>query len=80
MSEKFAFKVGGELIQAKDWVADDYRDYDRVGTTGAIKNGTRNTDPNYDGINVYGDETTIDIQFKCFESACTAGAFLCTLC
>lgn len=62
VSEKFAFKVGGELIQAKDWVANDYRDYDRLSTTGSTKTGTRDTDPNYDGINVYGDETTIDIK------------------
>ncbi len=62
VSEKFAFKVGGELIQAKDWVANDYRNYDRLSTTGSIKAGTRNTDPNYDGINVYGDETTVDIK------------------
>jgi outer membrane receptor protein involved in Fe transport len=62
VSEKFAFKIGAELIQAKDWVGDDYRDYNRVGTTGSIKNGTRTTDPNYDGINVYGDETTVDIR------------------
>ena len=27
-----------------------------------LKHGTRTTDPNYDGINVYGDETTVDIQ------------------
>ncbi|MEP6926386.1 MAG: TonB-dependent receptor [Ginsengibacter sp.] len=62
VSEKFAFKVGGELIQAKDWVGDDYRNYDRLGTTGSPIPGTRDTDPNYDGINVYGDETTIDIK------------------
>lgn len=62
VSEKFAFKVGGELIQAKDWIGDDYRDYDRLGTTGSVIPGTRSTDPNYDGINVYGDETTIDIK------------------
>ena len=62
VSDKFAFKVGAELIQAKDWVANDYRDYDRLSTTGAIKTGTRDTDPNYDGVNVYGDETTIDIK------------------
>ncbi len=61
-SEKFAFKIGAELIQAKDWVANDYRDYDRLSTTGSAKAGTRQTDPNYDGINVYGDETTIDIK------------------
>lgn len=62
VSEKFAFKIGSELIQAKDWVANDYRDYDRLSTTGSTKAGTRDTDPNYDGINVYGDETTIDIK------------------
>ena len=64
VSEKFAFKIGGELIQAKDWVANDYRDYDRLATTGIIKPGTRETDPNYDGVNIYGDETTIDIKSK----------------
>ncbi|MEO5500977.1 MAG: TonB-dependent receptor [Ginsengibacter sp.] len=62
ISEKFAYKLTGELVQAKDWVADDYRNYDRLGTTGGIKAGTRETDPNYDGINVYGDETTVDIK------------------
>jgi outer membrane receptor protein involved in Fe transport len=62
VSDKFAFKFTGELIQAKDWVADDYRDYSRLGTTGGIKDGTRATDPNYDGVNVYGDETTVDIK------------------
>ncbi len=34
VSEKFAFKIGAELIQAKDWLADDYRNYKRLGTTG----------------------------------------------
>jgi outer membrane receptor protein involved in Fe transport len=62
VSDKFAFKIGGELIQAKDWVANDYRNYDRLATTGGIKDGTRQTDPNYDGINVYGDETSQDIK------------------
>ncbi|MEO6187591.1 MAG: carboxypeptidase-like regulatory domain-containing protein, partial [Ginsengibacter sp.] len=62
VSEKFAFKVGGELVQAKDWIADDYRNYDRVGTTGKVLPGTRETDPGYDGINVYGDETRGDIK------------------
>jgi outer membrane receptor protein involved in Fe transport len=56
VSEKFAFKIGSELIQAKDWVADDYRNYKRFGTNGFITQGTRTTDPGYDGINVYGDE------------------------
>ena len=62
VSERFAFKIGTELIQAKDWLADDYRNYSRLGTTGSIVPGTRSTDPNYDGINVYGDETTANLK------------------
>ncbi|HEU4574168.1 MAG TPA: TonB-dependent receptor [Chitinophagaceae bacterium] len=62
VSEKFAFKINTELVQAKDWVADDYRNYKRLGTTGSIVPGTRETDPNYDGVNVYGDETTINLR------------------
>jgi outer membrane receptor protein involved in Fe transport len=58
VSERFAFKIGGELIQARDWLADDYRNYKRSGTTGNVAPGTRDTDPMYDGVNVYGDETT----------------------
>lgn len=62
VSDRFAFKIGTELIQAKDWLADDYRNYKRLGTTGSIVPGTRSTDPNYDGINVYGDETTANLK------------------
>lgn len=61
VSDRFAFKINFELIQAKDWLGTDYRNYNRIGTAGAVKPGTRLSDPNYDGINVYGDETTIDI-------------------
>ena len=62
VSDKFAFKITSELIQAKDWIAQDYRNFNRIGTLGSVKAGTRTTDPNYDGINVYGDETTADIR------------------
>ncbi|MCF3107959.1 TonB-dependent receptor [Niabella sp. CC-SYL272] len=62
VSEKFAYKITSEYIHAKDWLARDYRNYGRVGTNGMIKDGTRDTDPNYDGVNVYGDETTINLR------------------
>ncbi len=61
-SDKFAYKITAEYIQAKDWLARDYRDYKRTGTNGSLVAGTKDTDPNYDGINVYGDETTIDLK------------------
>ncbi|MEO8764379.1 MAG: TonB-dependent receptor, partial [Ginsengibacter sp.] len=59
ISEKFAFKITTELVQAKDWIGTDYRDYDRAGSV--LKAGNRVTDPNYDGVNVYGDETSVDL-------------------
>ena len=62
VSDKFAFKVNVELIQAKDWQGIDYRNYNRAATGGSVKAGDRASDPNYDGINVYGDETTTDIR------------------
>lgn len=60
VSDKFAFKITSEMVQAKDWIGLDYRNYDR--SNGVIVPGNRQTDPNYDGINVYGDETTGDIR------------------
>ena len=63
VNQKFAFKIGAELIQAKDWVADDMRNYRRTsGSTGLLVAGTRDTDPNYDGVNTYGDETTTNLR------------------
>lgn len=75
IGENFAFKFTGELIQAQDWVADDYRNYSRTGTTGFVKDGTRDTDPNYDGINVYGDETTADIMSNVLKPLSNAAPF-----
>ncbi|MEJ7611291.1 MAG: TonB-dependent receptor [Ferruginibacter sp.] len=62
VSEKFAFKMTGELISAKDWIGDDYRNYIGLGVAGRPGAGNRQTDPNFNGINIYGDETTIDIR------------------
>jgi outer membrane receptor protein involved in Fe transport len=62
VNEKFAYKINVERIQAEDWLASDYRNYGRAATGGDVKAGTRASDPNYDGINVYGDETTTDIR------------------
>ena len=62
IGDRFAFKIGGQLIQAKDWLAADSTNYLRVASSGNVKAGTRLTDPNYDGVNVYGDETSVDIR------------------
>ncbi len=70
VSDKFAFKITTEFIQAKDWIAQDDRNYD-VQNTEVIA-GTRTTDPNYNGINVYGDETTADIRQVLYGAAAAA--------
>ena len=76
VNDKFAFKINAEYIEAKDWLASDYRDYARLATGGNVKAGTRATDPNYDGINVYGDETTIDIRANVFDSIISHAPFI----
>jgi len=77
ISNKFAFKINAELLQAKDWQGRDYRDYQRAATGGNVKGGTRASDPNYDGINVYGDETTAEIRSAVLNAiGATAAPFL----
>ena len=76
VTEKFAFKFNMELIQAKDWQGADYRNYSRSATNGAVKAGNRTSDPNYDGINVYGDETTIEIRSAVLNSIAVSAPFL----
>ncbi len=73
LSDKFAFKLTTELTQAKDWIGTDYRDYDR--SNAKLRPGTRATDPNYDGVNVYGDETTADIR-QVFKGVAAQAPFL----
>ncbi|MCP9750879.1 TonB-dependent receptor [Ferruginibacter sp. HRS2-29] len=73
ISEKFAFKLTTELVQAKDWIGTDYRNYDRSG--GVLKPGDRVNDPAYDGVNVYGDETNADIR-QVLNGAAAAAPFL----
>lgn len=60
-NNKFAFKMGAQYISATDWLANDSSNYQRSANGGKIISGNRQTDPNYDGVNVYGDETSVDL-------------------
>ena len=62
VSEKFAFKIAAQFTKAKDWEANDYRNVARTNVLSQLKGGDRFTDPNYDGINMYGDETSANIS------------------
>ena len=61
-NNKFAFKIGAQYLEANDWLANDTTNYQRMGSGGKTIAGTRQTDPNYDGVNVYGDETSLNMR------------------
>jgi outer membrane receptor protein involved in Fe transport len=61
-NDKFAFKIGAQYLQANDWLANDTSNYLRDGARGKVISGSRLTDPNYDGVNVYGDETSLNVR------------------
>lgn len=61
-NNRFAFKISAQYLQADDWLANDTTNYLRIGGNGKVINGTRQTDPAYDGVNVYGDETKVGGQ------------------
>ena len=61
-NDKFAFKVGFQYLRGIDWLANDTSNYKRVGSNGFVIPGTRQSDPNYDGVNVYGDETSLNVR------------------
>ncbi|MDE3143877.1 MAG: TonB-dependent receptor [Bacteroidota bacterium] len=66
LNERLAFKIGAQFIQTRDWLANNTSNYNRASVNGApfgqVTTGNRTTDPNYDGVNVYGDETTQGLQ------------------
>jgi len=60
VNDKFAYKITAENMTAQDWLANQSNNYSR-GTgspNGMTIPGWRDLDPNYDGVNFYGDETT----------------------
>ncbi len=64
ISDKFAFKISGQYVWAKDWMAADSSNYmvNSDPTKSHPIGGTRTSDPNYNGVNVYGDESNGDIN------------------
>lgn len=57
---KFAFKTSMSFLQAQDWQAGNTSNFDRTGRK--VISGNRSSDPNYDGVNVYGDEVSQNMR------------------
>jgi outer membrane receptor protein involved in Fe transport len=60
IGDRWAYKISAQYTEAQDWLAHDATNYSRnTGTAnGQTISGYRSNDMNYDGVNVYGDETT----------------------
>ena len=55
-NNKFAFKINAQYFRATDWYANSQEDRQDRGRNASFVAGTRNTDFQYDGSNLYGDE------------------------
>ncbi|MEI8099597.1 MAG: TonB-dependent receptor [Sediminibacterium sp.] len=66
VNDRLAYKIGASYMQAQDWIANQDDDYSRAATVatpnGNVKFGNRFSDPNYDGVNYYGDETNLNMS------------------
>lgn len=62
ISDKFAFKIGAEYMKTDDWVANDRSNLARNNVLSNLKPGDRTSDPNYDGVNVLGDEASASLN------------------
>lgn len=60
-NNKFAFKINAELIKGTDWQASDYQNKQQIGVISKVVGGNRGNDPNYNGVNMYGDETSANM-------------------
>ena len=66
INNKIAYKISAELIKGSDWQAEDYRNKGQIGILSSVKGGNRNSDPNFNGVNIYGDETDINMDAYSF--------------
>lgn len=73
VSDHFAFKFGAEYIKADDWEANDETNLLRNNVDSKIISGDRQSDPNYDGVNVYGDEVSAGMKSFSQIAVLTAG-------
>ena len=61
INDKLAFKVNLSYLKADDWQANDFRDQSLLNGS-RIDNGNRITNPGYNGVNIYGDETNVNMN------------------
>lgn len=60
LNDKLAFKITGNYLQATDWQASDFRDRTDLNDLSL----TRESNPGYDGVNVYGDDIIVPVNLQ----------------
>ncbi len=71
-NDKLAVKASFSFLSGTEWFATDYTNYSA--STGNAIAGTRASDPNYNGLNIYGDEVSTTLNFDSLSGA-PAGTF-----
>ncbi len=61
-NNKFAFKISASMVSAQDWQADDYRNKEQFGVLSKVVEGNRSNSPNFNGVNIYGDEASANMR------------------
>ncbi len=69
VNDRFAFKVTGSYLRASDWQGVDYRDRNDLDNP----NSTRENNPGYDGVNVYGDDIIVPVNLREVAPGIAAG-------
>lgn len=61
LSDKWAIKFAFSMLKGADWQAEDYRNKQQIGILSTVVGGNRSSDPAFNGVNIYGDETAANM-------------------
>lgn len=65
-NDRLAFKVNFSYMESQDWRANEYNTQRETVSTFGNPNNVMPGDPNFDGVNLYGDETEIPFDLGLF--------------
>ncbi|MBM3915014.1 MAG: TonB-dependent receptor [Sphingomonadales bacterium] len=74
---KLAIKLAASMVKGSDWEAEDYRNKTQIGILSAVAPGNRTSNSDFNGINMYGDETAANMNaFANFVQGSIRGGIL----
>jgi outer membrane receptor protein involved in Fe transport len=73
INDRFAFKVNFQILDAEDWRANDYTTFRTTQSNYQNTNNPVAGATDFDGLNMYGDETNIRFAYGALPAASQAG-------